>query len=64
MNKSIAEMITEMIKEFNLTKEFLADKFGVTVTTIDRWGNNGNEPKKITRRYIRQVYNGYNRGAK
>jgi len=42
-----------------LTRELLADKFGKSVRTIERWSAGETKPSYIEEKYLRQIYNGY-----
>ena len=51
-------IVVELIKGEYLSKEALADKMGVSVSTIIRWSKD-TKPSYAERKLLKQIYNGY-----
>lgn len=50
----IVTMLRELLQ--NMTQEVLAQKVGVTVSTVNRWVNMHSEPSKLAVNAIQNIY--------
>jgi putative transcriptional regulator len=51
------EHIKSLRKSLGLTQEQLADRLGVSFTSINRWENSQTKPSKLAKRQIEMLYN-------
>ena len=53
------EIIGQLTTEFNISKELIADKLGVSSRTIERWLNGEIIPGLAAKKILNQILNGY-----
>ena len=53
------EIVTNLIKGFEISKETLAGKMGVHTNTIVRWGRGSTKPTYAELKLLNQIYRGH-----
>ncbi len=59
MKVTAQEIITNLTKGFDISRELLADKMGVSTRTIIRWQQGDTDPSPTELKFLTRIYQGY-----